>query len=150
MTSTDALEQQRTLYGAPLSQLAGTVRSSLGLTQGRLADVLGLSAPMFSQLLSGQRIKIGNPAVVRRLQLLLDLANDASGLPPEEVEARLAGIREEQPTLTGGAHDDGVGVRALTGAATPDQLRVVARAADDVGASELGDLLRRAAGAARG
>lgn len=46
----------------------------LGLNQARLAAVLGLSAPMLSQLMSGQRAKIGNPAVVQRVQALQDLA----------------------------------------------------------------------------
>ncbi|GGB84139.1 hypothetical protein N798_09905 [Knoellia flava TL1] len=150
MATTDPRDQQRLLYGAPLSELAATVRSSLGLTQGRLAEVLGLSAPMFSQLVSGQRIKIGNPAVVRRLQLLLDLSSEAAGLTAPELDSRIAAIRDEQPTLTSPTSEDLSTVRVLAASATADQLRDVARAADGAGAGGLGDLLRRAAGAARG
>ncbi|KGN36885.1 hypothetical protein [Knoellia subterranea] len=150
MTTDDALEQQRALYGAPLSELGATVRTGLGLTQGRLAEVLGLSAPMLSQLLSGQRVKIGNPAVVHRLQRLLDLTREAGSLTPDEVIARLATIREEQPTLTGAAHDTDSAMRLLASLGTPDQLLSTAAAADSAGAARLAEQLRRAAGVARG
>ncbi|GAA2085592.1 DNA-binding protein [Streptomyces albiaxialis] len=50
----------------------------LGLNQARLATVLGLSAPMLSQLMSGQRAKIGNPAVVQRVQALQELAAEVA------------------------------------------------------------------------
>ncbi|CAN7349365.1 helix-turn-helix domain-containing protein [Knoellia sp. LjRoot47] len=150
MTTTDNLEQQRALYGAPLSELGATVREALGLTQGRLAEVLGLSAPMLSQLLSGQRVKIGNPAVVHRLQLLLDLSADASELSNEELGARLAAIREEQSTLTGSSTDDVALVRSLAASATTAQLRAVAAEADRLGARRLSDLLGRASEVAHG
>ena len=60
-------EKQRELYGAPLADIAARITSGLGLTQGRLAAVMGVSAPMLSQLLSGHRTKLGNPAAVTRL-----------------------------------------------------------------------------------
>ena len=150
MTTADALEQQRALYGAPLSELGATVRTGLGLTQGKLAEALGLSAPMLSQLMSGQRVKIGNPAVVHRLQRLLDLAREGHGLSPDDIHARISAIREEQPTLTGVATDDAQTVRALAAAGSAEQLLGVASTAEDVGATALADLLRRAAGVARG
>ncbi|EAP97459.1 putative DNA-binding protein [Janibacter sp. HTCC2649] len=150
MTSTEALEQQRALYGAPLADLGATVRGSLGLTQGRLAEALGLSAPMLSQLMSGQRVKIGNPAVVHRLQRLLDLAREGHGLSPDEIETRISAIREEQSTLTGAATDDAQTVRALATSASVEQLLATATAAEAAGAAVLADQLRRAAGVARG
>lgn len=150
MTTADALEQQRALYGAPLSELGATVRTGLGLTQGKLAEALGLSAPMLSQLMSGQRVKIGNPAVVHRLQRLLDLAREGHGLSPDDIQARISAIREEQPTLTGVATDDAQTVRALAASGSAEQLLGVASTAEDVGATALADLLRRAAGVARG
>ena len=58
------VEQQRALYGEPLADTAARVMGALGLTQARLAQVLQISAPMMSQLISAQRVKIGNPAVV--------------------------------------------------------------------------------------
>ncbi len=69
-----ARELQRNWYGEPLGALFRKLIEDLGLNQARLAGVLGLSAPMLSQLMSGQRAKIGNPAVVQRVQLLQDLA----------------------------------------------------------------------------
>ncbi|WP_353950895.1 helix-turn-helix transcriptional regulator [Knoellia sp. S7-12] len=150
MTTADALEQQRALYGAPLSELGATVRTGLGLTQGKLAEALGLSAPMLSQLMTGQRVKIGNPAVVHRLQRLLDLAREGDGLSPEEVQARITAIRQEQSTLTGVSADDAQTVRALATSATVEQLLSTAKAAEAAGAGVLADQLRRAAGVARG
>lgn len=71
-----AREQQTTWYGEPLGSLFRRLITDLGLNQARLAVVLGLSAPMLSQLMSGQRAKIGNPAVVQRVRALQDLAGD--------------------------------------------------------------------------
>lgn len=56
-----ARELQRNWYGEPLGALFRRLIDDLGLNQARLAGVLGLSAPMLSQLMSGQRAKIGNP-----------------------------------------------------------------------------------------
>ena len=69
-------EQQAQLYGAPLAVLCTRVRDVLGLNQARTAEVLGLSRPMMSQLISAHRVKIGNPAVLHRLQMLGDLCDD--------------------------------------------------------------------------
>ena len=74
MTEDAAITQQRALYGASLAQLTGDVMASFGLSQAALARILGLSAPMLSQLISGHRVKIGNPAAVHRLQALVALA----------------------------------------------------------------------------
>lgn len=92
----EARELQRGWYGEPLGDLFRRLLADLGLNQARLAAVLGLSAPMLSQLMSGQRAKIGNPAVVQRLQALQELAGQvAEGRigAPEAVE-RMDGIRE--------------------------------------------------------
>jgi len=69
-------EQQSQLYGAPLAVLCRRVHDVLGLNQARTAEVLGLSRPMMSQLISAQRVKIGNPAVLHRLQMLGDLCDE--------------------------------------------------------------------------
>ncbi len=93
-------QKQRELYGAPLADIAARITAALGLTQGRLAAVMGVSAPMLSQLLSGHRTKLGNPAAVTRLAALNDLADVASSLTRGELEARLASIQESHVTLT--------------------------------------------------
>ena len=69
-------QQQQQLYGAPLVDLVGRAGESLSLSQGRIAGILGISAPMLSQLLSGHRVKIGNPSAVARLQRMLALADE--------------------------------------------------------------------------
>jgi hypothetical protein len=67
-------EVQARLYGAPLGEVFNELTSTYAVSRGALAGVLGLSAPMLSQLASAQRVKIGNPAAVHRLQRLLSLA----------------------------------------------------------------------------
>jgi predicted transcriptional regulator len=92
----EARELQRGWYGEPLGDLFQRLIGDLGLNQSRLAAVLGLSAPMLSQLKSGQRAKIGNPAVVQRLQALQELAAQvADGRTGVlEAAARMDEIRE--------------------------------------------------------
>ncbi|MFD5394712.1 helix-turn-helix domain-containing protein [Streptomyces sp. NPDC127097] len=82
-----ARELQRSWYGEPLGALFRRLIDDLGLNQARLAAVLGLSAPMLSQLMSGQRAKIGNPAVVQRVQALQDLAGQVAGGSVSAAEA---------------------------------------------------------------
>lgn len=96
--------RQAELYGEPLGDLIGRVAGRLGMTRARVAEVLGLSAPMVSQLMSAQRIKIGNPLVVRRLQDLVALANEvaAGRVPPAAIEQRVAEVRAQ----TGGVTTD--------------------------------------------
>lgn len=96
------LDRQRELYGETLRDLADRVMSALDMTQGRLAEALGLSAPMLSQLLSGRRVKIGNPAVVPRLQALLELAEEAPTLTREQIASRVAAAHDVQGTFTTG------------------------------------------------
>src|SRR4051794_12408482 len=70
-------ELQRELYGEPLDELVGRVAGALGITQGRLAEALGLSPAMLSQLRSAQRVKIGTPVVLDRLRTLDEAASGA-------------------------------------------------------------------------
>ncbi len=145
----DGRSAQQELYGAPVADLTSRLTATLGLTQGRLAKVLGLSAPMLSQLVSGHRIKIGNPAVVHRLQALLTLADEAPGLTAEQLQDRLDAIRDEQATLTGSSTSDhtarGQAVAVLAAAAGPAELEAAAAATT---APKLAALLRDAADAA--
>src|SRR6478609_5534839 len=91
-----AQELQRNWYGEPLGDLFRRLIGDLGLNQARLAGVLGLSAPMLSQLMSGQRAKIGNPAVVQRLQALQDLAGHVAdgSVTSSEATSRMEDIRQ--------------------------------------------------------
>lgn len=110
--STENITQQIKLYGQPLSERFGAVVSAYGITQRRLAQVLGLSAPMLSQLNSGRRIKIGNPAVYERLVMLEQRAGTS------DIEQVLAAVEESQPVLSTtqiqtGIHGESNAVSAL-------------------------------------
>ncbi|WP_019548132.1 helix-turn-helix domain-containing protein [Streptomyces sulphureus] len=94
-----ARELQSQWYGEPLGTLFRRLIDDLGLNQARLATVLGLSAPMLSQLMSGQRAKIGNPAVVQRVQALQGLAAEVS---QGEVSAADATRRMDEIRRTAG------------------------------------------------
>jgi transcriptional regulator with XRE-family HTH domain len=82
-------------YGEPLHDRFRRLLDQLRLPQSVLADALGLSAPMLSQLMSGQRAKIGNPAALSRLFAIEAMAADPgfSALPAEEVRERLDQVR---------------------------------------------------------
>jgi predicted transcriptional regulator len=90
-----ARELQSNWYGEPLGTLFRRLINDLGLNQARLATVLGLSAPMLSQLMSGQRAKIGNPAVVQRVQALQELSGqvNAGAVSAAEATERMDEIR---------------------------------------------------------
>nr|WP_246297642.1 DNA-binding protein [Janibacter cremeus] len=135
-----------------MRDLADRVMGALGLTQGRLARTLGLSAPMLSQLLSGRRTKIGNPAVVQRLYVLLELVDEAPGLAPEELAARIEAVHEVQGTYATTrptSDSEEATVAGLREVAGPADLR---GAADLLAAEHprLSSLLRKAAEGAHG
>jgi transcriptional regulator with XRE-family HTH domain len=91
-------------YGEPLGDRVRPLLDRLGLSQSGLAGVLGLSAPMLSQLMSAQRAKISNPAVLHRLMAVEDLVADPAfgSLPAADVKARLEEIRGETAATTSG------------------------------------------------
>ncbi len=147
------LAQQRAIYGTSLAERFGAIMSAYGLSQRSLARVLGLSAPMLSQLINAQRIKIGNPAVYERLVMLEEREGEGD---PVQV---LAEVEASEPVLTTHTsrsrrpqHDDGalpgVGLAAqLRGLATDEQLQAVAGAARASGAIALAEVLEQAAAA---
>lgn len=95
--------QQEQWYGEPVGDTVRRVTAALGMTQGQLAGVLGLSAPMLSQLASAQRAKIGNPAVLARLAALAALADDPGleRLSRAELAQRVDAVRAtEAGTVT--------------------------------------------------
>ncbi len=143
--------RQVDLYGLSWSERLHRLMASYRLTQARLAGVIGLSAPMVSQLISGQRVKISNPAVYARVVRLEELAGSprvAAG-DPAEIARVLADVTAATPTLTtvtvpsppGGSGDREQVVRYLAGTAPPTVLRTAAAA---VAGTELATLLDEA------
>lgn len=104
----DTIARNRALqtewYGEPLGDRVRPLLGRLGMSQSGLAGVLGLSAPMLSQLMSGQRAKISNPAVLHRLMAVEDLvaAPGFDALTAAGVQARLEEIKAESAATTSG------------------------------------------------
>ena len=165
--------RQRELYGAPLGDRLRRLTAELGITQGRLAQTLGVSPAMLSQLASARRVKIGDPAVLARLQLLDHRC--AAGPPrgPGAIDALLTEVAGAQLRWTGAdvpdvacGHEPGVGrpdprqagrdgplaartpADALRTVAPPARLAAAA-AALTPGFPELAEVLRAAAGCPR-
>lgn len=143
------IEQQRAIYGTSLAERFGAVMQSYALSQRSLARVLGLSAPMLSQLMGGRRIKIGNPAVYGRLVMLEARAGEA------DRDAVLRQVEHSDPrTATQSAVEprDGNGHRTtveyLRSIADPAALSELAGKSRQLGAGPLADLLEQAAGSA--
>lgn len=102
----EAITRNRALqsewYGEPLGDRFRRLLDRFAIPQAGLAGLLGLSAPMLSQLMSGHRAKISNPAVMNRLLALEELAADPAlaRMPSQEVQDRLARIRDEVSATT--------------------------------------------------
>lgn len=147
----NTIEQQRAIYGATLAERFGSVMQSYALSQRSLAKVLGISAPMLSQLIGGRRIKIGNPAVYGRLVMLEARATEA------DREAVLREVESADPaTATQSAVEPREGnarqvsVDYLRGLADLSVLRQMADRARELGAVPLARLLDETAGHDRG
>jgi hypothetical protein len=158
--------RQRELYGSPLGDRVRRLTTSLGITQARLAHTLGLSPAMLSQLASARRVKIGDPAVLARLQLLDQRCGAGVPRGPAAVDAlldevsraRLRWTAGEVPTPHRGAPArrtsdrdaepgrpvPGSPADALRGLAPPARLAAAA-AALAPGFPELAEVLRQAA-----
>ncbi|MCM2578471.1 DNA-binding protein [Streptomyces meridianus] len=118
-----ARELQRSWYGEPLGTLFRRLIDDLGLNQARLAASLGLSAPMLSQLMSGQRAKIGNPAVVQRVQALQELARNVADGTVTAAEA--AGRMDEIKQSSGGSMLSSSTAQSTPSSGAPTVRRVV-------------------------
>jgi predicted transcriptional regulator len=118
-----ARDLQSQWYGEPLGSLFRRLIEDLGLNQARLATVLGLSAPMLSQLMSGQRAKIGNPAVVQRVQSLQELAAEVArgDISAGDATSRMDEIRR----TAGGSVLNSTSQTASSGASQTPVKRVV-------------------------
>lgn len=119
---------QQEWYGEPVGTTVRRVMVALDLTQGQVAEAVGLSAPMLSQLATAQRAKIANPAVLGRLQALNALASDPDleSWSRGDVAARVAAAAAAQPGPTMTATATG----AAGATAVQSVLRAVASAAE--------------------
>ncbi len=119
--------QQREWYGEPLGDRVRRLVVAFDVSQAQLAEVLGLSPPMLSQLMSGRRAKIGNPAVLARMVMLERrvLTPEVASGDPAAIRAALVEVRDSRPTVgrdtllveENDAHALLVALRKLAGAA---------------------------------
>ncbi|MCA1675356.1 MAG: helix-turn-helix domain-containing protein [Actinobacteria bacterium] len=93
--------QQREWYGEPLGDRVRRLVVAFDVSQAQLADVLGVSPPMLSQLMSGRRAKIGNPAVLARMVMLERrvLTPEVASGDPAAIRAALVQVRDSRPTV---------------------------------------------------
>jgi transcriptional regulator with XRE-family HTH domain len=119
-------QRQRVLYGAPLGERVRRLTAVLQISQARLAKALGMSPAMLSQLVSGRRVKIGDPTVLARL---LELDQRVGGLarpvPDDAVEALLDEVASARWPWAA-ALADGDPAQRRTARAAADALRRVA------------------------
>ncbi|EQD88236.1 DNA-binding protein [Saccharopolyspora erythraea D] len=95
------LALQRQWYGEPLGDRVRRLVVAFRISQAQLADVLGISAPMLSQVMSGRRAKIGNPQVLARLVMLerkVLIPGVAAG-DSEAMKHALEDVRNSQPSV---------------------------------------------------
>lgn len=156
--------RQRELYGSPLGDRVRRLTTALRITQARLARTLGVSPAMLSQLASARRIKIGDPAVLARLQLLDQRCAAAAPRGRAAVDTLLDEVARVQPRWTAGESPHarpaprGPAGRAAGQRGAADVLRSVAPPSRLAAAAatlapafpELAEVLREAAGRPRG
>ncbi|MEO9222666.1 MAG: helix-turn-helix transcriptional regulator, partial [Mycobacteriaceae bacterium] len=85
------LDKQREYYGELFGERARRLVVGFDISQAHLAEVLGVSAPMLSQVMSGRRQKMANPAAWARLVLLERTLQTAPG--HEQLRDGLAEVR---------------------------------------------------------
>ncbi|MFD9740224.1 XRE family transcriptional regulator [Umezawaea sp. NPDC059074] len=93
---------QREWYGEPLGDRVRRLVVAFRVSQAQLADVLGISAPMLSQVMSGRRAKIGNPSVLARMIMLERkvLTPDVATGAPDALQRALEDVRLSKPTVS--------------------------------------------------
>lgn len=142
---------QREWYGEPLGDRVRRLVVAFRVSQAQLADVLGISAPMLSQVMSGRRAKIGNPSVLARMIMLERkvLTPDVATGAPEALQRALEDVRLSKPTVSrdslpvNGVDTEAVVLSSLRRIA---DRRELSQAADVLGEDfpALAELLRRA------
>lgn len=105
------LDLQREWYGETLGDRVRRLVVAFNVSQSQLAGVLGVSAPMLSQLMSGYRAKIGNPSVLGRMIMLERrvLTPDVAAGAPEALRRALDDVRAAKPTVGCGSSPVGDG-----------------------------------------
>lgn len=139
------------LYGATWATRFSALRTAYGLSQGALASTVGLSAPMVSQLVSGHRVKISNPAVLARIVFLEERLGEPEVVAGDSaaIERVLAAVSSSSPELrstvmsTRETHD--AAVAWLSAHASSSVLAELAALARRLDAVELADALGEAA-----
>ena len=136
--------RQQELYGESIGERVRRLQAVLGVSQARIADGIGLSTAMLSQLVSARRVKIGDPAVLARLLLLDRLVRRLAVGEPVRADELLAHLRKSKPHLglPGATQMDPT--EALRAIAAPAQLAAAARVLGPR-FPEIAQLLRRAA-----
>lgn len=145
------LALQREWYGEPLGDRVRRLVRAFNISQATLADAIGISAPMLSQVMSGRRAKIGNPSVLAKLIMLERkvFVPDVAAGKPEAIKAALLDIRDSRPTVgrdvltVDGSSDANAAVAALRNILAAEDLIGAAELVDSE-YPELADLLRRA------
>lgn len=146
------LTLQREWYGEPLGDRVRRLVVAFRISQAQLAEVLGISAPMLSQVMSGRRAKIGNPSVLARLVMLerkVLIPGVAAG-DSKAIEHALDDVRNSRPAV---GRDTLPVMQAQAEEAAWGVLREVARSSELEAAAAMIDghypglagLLRRAA-----
>ncbi|MGH3436339.1 MAG: XRE family transcriptional regulator [Sciscionella sp.] len=145
------IQRQRQWYGEPLGDRVRRLIVAFDVSQANLAEVLRISAPMLSQVMSGRRAKIGNPAVLARLIMLerTVLTPEVASGRPEALQHALKEVQDSSPSVTIGSLPVGNGAdeRAMIGflrrLAEPTELADAAEVLDDK-FPDLASLLRHA------
>lgn len=100
------VQWQREWYGEPLGDRLRRLVVAFDVSQAYLAEVLGISPPMLSQVMSGRRAKIGNPAVLARMMMLerkVMTPGVAAG-DPDAIEAAMIDVRDSNPTFSANSY----------------------------------------------
>ncbi|MGW4485482.1 XRE family transcriptional regulator [Amycolatopsis sp. NPDC004368] len=140
---------QREWYGEPLGDRVRRLVVAFDISQAYLAEVLGISAPMLSQVMSGRRAKIGNPVVLARMIMLERkiLVPDVAAGNRDAMQAALEDVRDSRPTVGRDnipvGSDERLVLAALREVAEDEDLTEAAKRLDD-DFPILAELLRRA------
>ncbi|MTD54102.1 helix-turn-helix transcriptional regulator [Amycolatopsis pithecellobii] len=142
---------QRQWYGEPLGDRVRRLVVAFDVSQAYLAEVLGISAPMLSQVMSGRRAKIGNPVVLAKMIMLERkcLIPDVAAGRKEALLAALEDVKAARPTVgrdnipVAAVTDDRLALAALREVAEDEDLTEAAKRLDE-DFPAIADLLRRA------
>jgi transcriptional regulator with XRE-family HTH domain len=140
---------QREWYGEPLGDRVRRLVVAFDVSQAFLAEVLGISAPMLSQVMSGRRAKIGNPVVLARMIMLERkiLVPEVAAGNRDAMLAAMEDVRDSRPTVGRDnipvVNEDQKMLAYLRDLAEDEDLGEAAKRLDDEFPA-IADLLRRA------